>query len=153
MKILTLLLFLIPVIGFGQNRNLKFFSDYQYDKTYNGSTKNGQKKVSISFSDPKLITPKGADFDDLPRGYMTVKYEGLSPVKETIIYVGKNKGGNDIYAITNTNVDYDIIYVIKSLHKVGNKSYGYTILWGKADPNNSGGLPENFTALHCNSIK
>ncbi|OAQ43536.1 hypothetical protein A5893_17115 [Pedobacter psychrophilus] len=153
MKLTLLLFILLPILTFGQNKKHTYFSDYQFDKTFNGSKVEGHKKVSITFSDPKLITPKNAEFENLPRGYVTFKFEGLNPVTETIVFIGKNGDGNDIYAITNSNVDLDVIYLVKTVEKIGSKNYSYIILWGKADSNNQGGLPKYFTAFHCNLIK
>lgn len=153
MKTFILILFLIPISVFAQNKKFTFFSDYQFDKTYNGSKKEGYRKATISFSDPKALTKEGTEFENLPRGTMIFKFEGLNQIKEEIIYIGKNQSGADIYAITNTQTGNDIIYVIKSSHKVGQKTYGYTILLGKSDENNQGGLPKYFTAFHCNITK
>lgn len=152
MRTLFLIMFFVPVISFGQNKRFVFFSDYQLDKTYNGSKKEGFKKATITFSDPKLITVEGTDFDNLPKGFMTFKFEGLDQVKEEVIYV-KRMNGLDAYAITNTEVGYDIIYVSKHTHKVGNKTYDYTIMWGKTEENNMWGTPKYFTTFHCNLRK
>lgn len=149
MRTLALILLLIPVISFGQNKRYVFFSDYQIDKTYNGSKKEGFRKATITFSDPKLLTVEGTDFENLPKGYMTFKFEGLDQVREDIIFV-KRTNGLDAYAITNTQVGTDIIYVSKHTHKVGNKTYDYTIMWGKAEENNMWGTPKYFTTFHCN---
>src|ERR1035437_6936373 len=138
MRTLFLILLFIPVVSFGQNKRFVFFSDYQLDKTYNGSKKEGFRKATITFSDPKLITVEGTDFDNLPKGYMTFKFEGLDQVKEDIIFV-RRMNGLDAYAITNTQVGNDIIYVSKHTHKVGNKTYDYTIMWGKTEENNMWG--------------
>ena len=152
MRTLILIFFLIPIFSFGQNKQYSFISDYQIDKTYNGSKKEGFKKATISFSDPKLITVDGTDFENLPKGYITFKFEGLSPVKEEIIFV-KRFNGLDAYAITNTQVGNDIIYVSKHTHKVGTKTYDYTIMWGKTEENNMWGTPKNYTTFHCNLKK
>lgn len=152
MRTLVLIMFFVPVISFGQNKRFVFFSDYQLDKTYNGSKKEGFKKATITFSDPKLITVEGTDFDNLPKGFMTFKFEGLDQVKEEVIYV-KRMNGLDAYAITNTEVGNDIIYVSKHTHKVGNKTYDYTIMWGKTEENNMWGTPKYFTTFHCNLRK
>jgi hypothetical protein len=55
MKALFFILLFIPTISFGQSKLFKFFSDYQFDKTYDGSKKAANHKVTITFSDPKLI--------------------------------------------------------------------------------------------------
>jgi hypothetical protein len=86
----------------------------------------------------------------LPKGFVTIKYEGLNPIINEIVYIGKNKSGADIYGITRTNEDYDTLYIIREPHKVKSKNYGYTVLLGKSNPNNLGGLPLYFTALHSN---
>lgn len=152
MKTLVLILLLFPVISFGQNKRFVFFSDYQIDKTYNGSKKEGFRKATITFSDPKSITVEGTDFDNLPKGFMTFKFDGLDAVREELIYV-KRMNGLDAYAITSTQVGNDIIYVSKRTHKVGNKTYDYTIMWGKTDDNNMWGTPKYFTTFHCNLKK
>lgn len=133
-----------------QNTQQKFYSDYQLDKTYNGSKIEGRKKVNISFDDPKPKTKGNEDFKSLPKGIITIKYEGLNEIKNEIVYLGKNESNTDIYTITKTQQDYDVVYIIKETHKVGTKNYTHTILLGKADPNNYGGLPLYFTAYHCN---
>lgn len=152
MRTLVLIMFFVPVISFGQNKRFVFFSDYQLDKTYNGSKKEGFKKATITFSDPKLITVEGTDFDNLPKGYVIFKFEGLSQVKEEIIFV-KRMNGLDAYAITNTQVGNDIIYLSKHTHKVGTKTYDYTIMWGKTEENNMWGTPKYYTTFHCNLRK
>lgn len=152
MRTLLLFLFLIPVISFGQNKRFVFFSDYQLDKTYNGSKKEGHRKATITFSDPKLITVEGTDFEKLPKGYMTFKFEGLDQDKEEIIFI-KRSNGLDIYAITNTQTGNDIIYVSKHTHKVGNKTYEYTIMYGKTEENDMWAKPKYYTTFHCNLTK
>ena len=153
MKKILFLLLLLPTIIFAQNKTTNFFSDYQFDKTYNGTKLEGNKKVTLKFSDPKLLTKENMEFDDLPKGFLTIKFETLKSINETIIYLGKNKSNNEMYAITNSETGNDIIYLIKETHKVGKKTYSHTILLGKTDENNQGGLPKYFTAFHCNIIK
>lgn len=153
MKKILLILLLLPTIIFAQNKISNYYSDYQFDKTYNGSKVEGYKKVTLKFSDPKLLTKENMEFDDLPKGFLTIKFENLKSVKETIIYIGKNKSNNEMYAITNSETGNDIIYIIKETHKVGKKTYTHTILLGKSDENNLGGLPKYFTAFHCNITK
>ena len=133
-----------------QNSQQKFYSDYQLDKTYSGSKKEGKEKVTISFDDPKPKTKGNENFNDLPKGFITIKYEGLKEIKNELIYLGKNNSNADIYSITKTQQDYDVVYIIKETHKVGLKNYTHTILLGKADSDNYGGLPLYFTAYHCN---
>lgn len=151
-KFLLILLFLPPII-FAQNKLTNFYSDYQFDKTYNGTKVEGYKKVTLKFSDPKLLTKENMEFDDLPKGFMTVKFEKLKSINETIIYIGKNKSNNEMYAITSSETGNDIIYIIKGTHKVGKKTYTHTILLEKTDEYNQGGLPKYFTAFHCNITK
>lgn len=153
MKNLLLILLALPLMLVAQNKKINFFSDYQFDKTYDGTKLEGYKKATIKFSDPKLLTKKDVAFEDLPRGLVTFKFAGLNEINETIIYLGKNKSNNDMYAITNSETGNDIIYLIKETHKVGKKTYSYTILLGKTDEENMGGLPKYFTAFHCNITK
>jgi hypothetical protein len=153
MKKLLIILIVFPVMLIGQNKKINFYSDYQFDKTYDGTKVEGYKKATIKFSDPKLLTKKDMPFDELPKGFAIFRFDGLDEVKETIIYIGKNESNDDIYAITNTETGNDIIYVIKEIHKVGKKTYSHTILLGKSDENNIGGLPKYFTAFHCNIVK
>ena len=131
----------------------EYYSDYQLDKTYGGSRVEDRKQVYITLSDPKNLTKEGMRFEDLPKGYVTIQYEGLNPVKNEILYIGKNRSNAEIYTVINHQLNYDLLYVIKELHKVGNKNYLYTILLGTGDENNLGGLPRYFTAYHCNTFK
>ncbi|MCJ7936143.1 MAG: hypothetical protein MUW56_21565 [Chryseobacterium sp.] len=112
-----------------RNRQIQFYSDYQLDKTYNGSRKESRRKATIIMNDLNKPNPLS----------VTIKYEGI-----------KNKSAADIYSITKTEQDYDVLYIIKEPHKVGTKNYSCTILLGKSDPNNLGGLPLYFTAFHSN---
>lgn len=153
MKKLIIAFLFIPIIVFGQNKKYTFFSDYQFDKTYDGTNVVNKRKVTISFSDPKSITIEGTEFEKLPKGFIKIKYEDLKEISEEIIFMGRNKSDADIYSILNSGTGYDVIYIIKSTHKLGQKTYGYTILLGKADENNLGGLPTYFTAFHSNLKK
>ena len=152
-KFLFILLFCVPLVTFGQNRNYKFISDYQIDKTYNGSKKQGREKVLIVVSDPKLMTPKDAELENSPRGAFVFKFDGVSPIKQDVVFMGSNSQGHDIYAITHTDTDHDIIYIMKGSNKFGSKTYMYTVLLGKTDINNMGGLPKYYTAFYCNLTK
>ncbi len=151
-KLICIILF-SPIMVFCQNKHFTFSSDYQFDKTYDGSKKESRHTATISFSDPKSITVNGADLEGSPKGYMIFKFKGVDSWEEDIVYMGNNSQGYDIYAITNTQTDNDIIYVIKSKHKIRTKLYNYTIILGKEDQDNMGGLPKYFTAFHCNMIK
>lgn len=153
MKQLLLLLSAFPILLIAQNKKINFYSDYQFDKTYDGSKVEGFKKATIKFNDPKLLTKKDMAFENLPRGLVTFKFARLNEINETIIYLGKNKSNNDMYAITNSETGNDIIYLVKETHKVGKKTYSHTILLGKTDEENMGGLPKYFTAFHCNITK
>jgi hypothetical protein len=51
-----IILFALPTIIFAQNKKTNFYSDYQFDVTYDGTKLEGNKKVNIVFSDPKKIT-------------------------------------------------------------------------------------------------
>ncbi|MDC8099156.1 hypothetical protein [Chryseobacterium rhizosphaerae] len=133
-----------------QNKKIQFHSDYQLDKTYNGSRKESRRKATIIMNDPKPLTKPNMGFDNLPKGFIMIKYEGLNPINNEIIYIGKNKSGADIYSITKTEQDYDVLYIIREPHKVGTKNYSCTILLGKSDASNLGGLPLYFTAFHSN---
>ena len=144
--------FFIPVISNAQNKQFTFFSDYQLDKTYNGSKKEGHRKATITFSDPKSNTVEGTEFDKLPTGYITFKFEGLYLEKEDIIFITRSNG-LDIYATLNSPIRNDIIYVSKYTHKVGNKTYDYAILYGKTEENDMWGTPKYSTTFHCNLIK
>ncbi|PKR31783.1 hypothetical protein [Elizabethkingia anophelis] len=134
-------------------QKIQFYSDYQLDKTYSGSRIESRKKVNITIIDPKQLTKQNMSFDDLPKGYITIKYDGLKTITNEIVYIGKNRSNNDIYTITNTQLDYDILYIIRESHKVKSKNYSYIILMGKSDGNNLGGLPKFFTAYHSNTLK
>lgn len=133
-----------------QNSIYYFYSDSQLDITLNGSRKEGKRNVHISFEDPKPNTKGNEDFDNLPKGSITIKYDGLNPIKDEIVYLGKNKSNAEIYLITKTQQDYDILYVFTENHKVGDKNCSHTIMLGKANLNNLGGMPLYFTAYHCN---
>lgn len=152
MRILIIIFLLIPTITNAQNKYYTFFSDYQFDKTYNGSKKESRHFATISFSDPKSITVPGSDLQHSPRGYMIFKFDGLPASKEEVTFLERSKQGYDIYAITNTETGNDIIYVIKDNHTINKKLYNYTILLGKVDENNIGAIPKYFTAFHCNMI-
>jgi hypothetical protein len=147
-----IILFALPTIIFAQNKKTNFYSDYQFDVTYDGTKLEGNKKVNIVFSDPKKITKEGMQFDELPKGFLSIKFEGLNKIEETIIYI-KKISNQDIYSITNSETGNDIIYVIKETHKARKKIYSHIILLGKANENNIGGLPKYFTAFHCNIVK
>ena len=119
------------------------------DKTYNGSKKPGTHKATITFSDPKSMTKEGTPFEKLPTGYMIFKFEGLEQTKEEIIYI-KSFQNQDVYAILNPQTGNDIIYVIRYNHKVGDKSYTYSIIFGKADDTDFNAPLQYYTAFHCN---
>lgn len=150
MKTFILFLFLFPSITFAQkNKQLNFISDYQY----NGNV--SHHKLVISFSDPKLITKEGTEFKNRPKGYLAYQFEGLKQSMEQIIFVTNYNSETDIYAVINSESGYDIMYVIKSTHKIGNKTYGFTIILGTIGKSNigEGELPEYFDAIHCNLTK
>ena len=139
-----------------QNKKTNFYSDYQFDKTFDGTKLEGFKKVSIQISDPKLLTKSGIKLEDLPRGFVTIKFDGLDKVTETIVYLKKRSTKtDDMYAITNSETGNDMIFIIKGLHKVGKKSYSHTIVLGGNEDNDNyeGGLPRYYTAFHCNITK
>ena len=153
MKKIFLILILLPSLISAQNKISTFYSDYQLDKTFDGTRKEGYEKVIIILNDPKFQTTKSMQFADLPNGTIKIKIEGVDIVTETIVYLAKTKSKNDIYPITHTETGNDILYVIKEIHKVGKKTYSHTILLGKSDEENFSGLPKYFTAFHCNLKK
>lgn len=152
MKTFVFISFLLPLISFGQNKQFVFFSDYQLDKTYNGSKKISHRKATITFSDPKLITVEGTVLEKLPRGYMTFKFEGLNQDREDIIYIAP-ANGMEAYATLNSPFGNDIIYVSKHTHKVENKTYTYAIMYGRTNKSDMWGTPQYFTTFHCNLSK
>lgn len=149
MRTLFFILLFFPIISFGQNKRIKFLSNYQIDKTYNGSKVSGHRKATIIFSDPKSMTKDGTSFEKLPKGYVIFKFEGLDQSKEEIIYL-KSMDNQDIYAITNSETGNDIIYVMKYRHKIGDKSYTYSVVLGKTNESNLNAPLQYFTAFHCN---
>lgn len=148
MRTLILILLFLPLASFAQKKQFTFFSDYQIDKTYNGSKKVSYHKTTIIFSDPKSITIAGTEFEKLPRGYMSFNYEGLDQFKDDIIFLG-SKSNNDIYAITNSRTDNDLIWVIKGIAKISGKTYSHIIMWGKSDENDLERSPKYATVFFC----
>lgn len=153
--------FFILICGFSSTKNsdsklnvlYNYYSDYQVDKTYGGSIVKNKRSAYITLSDPKNITKKGMKFEDLPKGYITIKYGQLNPIREEVFYMGKNQNLNaDIYTITTNQQDYDLLYIIKNTQRVGNKNYSFIILLGKADLNDIGSAPLYSTAFYSNTF-
>lgn len=134
----------------GEDKILSFTSDYQFNKNLDGTEETTYSEVNISFDDPKSSTTEGTPFEELPKGEMVIRNAGHPDVRQEIIFVAHNKNGYDIYAITDTETDSNIIYLIRSHHIVEGKSYQYTIVLGTSDLKGYDGLPPVFTAFHCN---
>lgn len=79
-----------------------FMSNYQFNKTTDGTEKTTYRVAKISFDDPKNFTIEGTAFEELPKGQMVIEFAGLPEVREEIVFVGHNANGYDIYAITKT---------------------------------------------------
>lgn len=127
-----------------------FFSDLQSEKTKSGKFLEDRRNVTITFLDPKEASKGITEFDDMPKGYLNIKYEGLNDVYNELIYIGQNKGGSEIYALTYTTLGFDILYLMKGDYKLNNKTYNTLILIGQSNSANYGGLPLYYVGYYCN---
>lgn len=160
MKILLIALLLFSQQIFAQKK-FTFSSDYQLDKTHDGSKKGSSRNAIISFIDPKSLASGEPDYENSPKGYITIKFEGIqSVIREEVIFISKDKSNpyTDIYAISKTSVDWNIAYVMKHDPKVKgfkplNKYYKYVILMGYDSGKTPGELPQYYTAFYCNLTK
>lgn len=160
MKIVLIVLLIFSQQAFAQ-KQFTFISDYQLDKTCDGSKKPSSRNAVISFTDPKSLASGEPDYENSPKGYMTIKFQGIqSAIWEEVIFISKDKSNpnTDIYAISKTSVDWNIAYVMKHDPKVKgfkplNKFYKYVILMGYDNGKTPGELPQYYTAFYCNLTK
>jgi hypothetical protein len=159
--------FLVPLLMFlfvknSQGQTIKTFKEYHFTSTYqkertpDGSLKVSTRTVQVYIKDPEPAATNTDDFDKLPTGKISLKWDNKYEIASEIKYFGKfdfgSAKGQSIYGLTKTDIPYNIFVFVKKKFQLDGKSFNYIILIGEADTENGapGKLPKTFTILGCN---
>lgn len=153
MKKILFTIFLFSVMqANGQMQQTTYISTYQIDKTYDGSKKNSNYIATITIVDPKSITNRNSDFENLPEGKLLIKYSHLkNPLKYVIKYFGEYAQDKSqcLYGISNSPTDYNSVIIMKNnSSSIQTKGYKFIIL--TVNMNSENGALSTYTAYYCN---